>query len=130
VTTLPGQSFDTSTSGIVFSATPLLFGRQIIDSGAIARAPVVALAVDRGWVVNLKEEFEQRTVAHDLGIEHNLNRFSCGRAIGRLGLLRQNEWRAVFRYSGSLNRKPSRLLVIVGRPRPSMTASKADTRSS
>ena len=58
----------------VFSS-PFLFGTGIINSRTVARARVVALAVARSGIVNLEKEFEQRPVAHDIRVKHDLNRF-------------------------------------------------------
>jgi hypothetical protein len=54
---------------------PLLFGTRVINSRTVARARVVALAVACSRIVNLELEFEQRPVAGDIRVKHDLNRF-------------------------------------------------------
>src|SRR5438552_1582775 len=45
----------------------------VINAGPIARAPVVALPVERRGVMDLKEELEQLPIAQLVGIENNLD---------------------------------------------------------
>src|SRR5207253_9350350 len=60
---------------------PVVLVGGIENSRAIARAAIVALAVQRGWIVNLKEEFQQFAVADQRRIEHDLHRFGMASVI-------------------------------------------------
>src|SRR3954447_1413667 len=53
---------------------PLLFGMGVENRRAIARAPVVALTIQGGRIVDLKEKLQQLPEADLLGIEIDLNR--------------------------------------------------------
>src|SRR5215510_3671732 len=53
----------------------LLFLARVEDRRAIACPDVIALAVSRGWIVNLEKEFQQPAVAYLRGVEDNFDRF-------------------------------------------------------
>ena len=53
----------------------LLFLARVEDRRAIACPDVIALAVSRGWIVNLEKEFQQPAVAYPRGVEDNFDRF-------------------------------------------------------
>src|SRR5262249_35441458 len=53
----------------------LLFLARVEDRRAIACPDVIALAVSRGWIVNLKKEFQHPAVAYLRGVEDNFDRF-------------------------------------------------------
>jgi hypothetical protein len=65
----------------------LLLVVQVENGGTVARADIVALTVARGGIVNLKEKFEQGSIADDLGIENDLDGLGMGAvvAVGRVG---------------------------------------------
>ena len=75
VTTLPGQRPDASTSAIVSSATRFCSSSSVEDRRAVARAAVVALAVQGRRIVDLEEELEQVAVGGLLRVEDDLDRF-------------------------------------------------------
>src|SRR4029077_16287153 len=66
---------------------PLLLVGGVEDRRAVARSPIVALAVERRGIVNLEEEFQQFTVSDLRRIEDDLDRFGMAVviAIGRVG---------------------------------------------
>src|SRR3954451_25386105 len=53
---------------------PFLLVRGVENRRAVARAPVVALTIARGGVVDLKEEFQQRPIVYRRGVESDLDR--------------------------------------------------------
>src|SRR6202048_540629 len=54
---------------------PLLLVAGIEDGRPVARSPVVALTVQRAWIVDLEEELQQLSIADDLGIKDYLDGF-------------------------------------------------------
>src|SRR5262249_23377390 len=56
-----------------------LFRRMIEDRGAILRADIVALAIDRGRIVQDEEDLQDLAVADDFRIERDLNDFGMPR---------------------------------------------------
>src|ERR1700746_2528265 len=58
----------------VFGDPPLLVA-GIEDRGTIARAPIIALTVECGRIVDLKEKLQQRSVIGLCRIESDLDRF-------------------------------------------------------
>src|SRR5215467_9390911 len=66
---------------------PLLFVTHVKDSRTIARSDVVALTIQRGRVMNLKEEFQKLPVTELTRIKDNLDCFGVGSviSIGRVG---------------------------------------------
>src|SRR3954469_11769238 len=50
-----------------------LLVRGVENRRAVARAPVVALTIARGGVVDLKEELQQRPIVYRRGIESDLD---------------------------------------------------------
>src|SRR5882757_6211058 len=65
---------------------PFLLIAGIEDRRPVARAPVVALTVQRRGIMDLEEEFQQFSVADDFGIEDDLDGFGMVAvvAIGRV----------------------------------------------
>jgi len=53
---------------------PFLLIARIEDRGAIAGSEVVSLPIQSGWIVNLKEELQQLSIAQLLRIKDNLDR--------------------------------------------------------
>jgi hypothetical protein len=66
---------------------PLLFVAHIEDRRAIARAQIIALAVERGRIVDLEEELQHGPEAGLGGIEGDLDRFGMTFMIAVGGIL-------------------------------------------
>src|SRR5450432_2978139 len=64
----------------------LLLRRRIENRRAVTHSDIVALAVERGGIVDLGEEFQRVPEARDLGIEHDLDRLGVGAVIAIGGI--------------------------------------------
>ena len=54
---------------------PFLLVARIEDGRPIARAAIVALAVERRWIMDLEKELQQLAIADGLRVEGDLNSF-------------------------------------------------------
>ena len=67
--------------GYCFFDRATLLVTRVEDRGVVARAAVVALAVRRRRIVDLKEEPEQIPIGRLVGVEDDLDRLSVGAVI-------------------------------------------------
>src|SRR5581483_7621404 len=65
---------------------PTLLVVQVENRRAIAGAPVVPLAVERGWVVDLEEKLEDVAIGGQLGVKDDFDGFGVGAVVAVRGV--------------------------------------------